>query len=497
MRMKIMKTKLFSVLLMFICLVTFFSTTTEAVPTVNPVVRFRTNLGSIDVELLPGSAPLTVANFLGYVRRGDYNNSFIHRSVTNFVFQGGGYIFNDPNVNTVPQQPPVINEFHLSNIRGTLAMAKLSGDPNSATNQWFFNTVDNSANLDTQNGGFTVFGRVLNTRSLTVMDRIAAVPIYNFGSPFESLPLINYTSGNVSNENLVTVYSIVELTNNVIGVMDFDGDGAADLSVFRPTDQIWYVRHSSNSQFFGSQFGVSTDKLAPSDYDGDGKTDIAVWRENVSSDLAYFYILNSSDNSVRIEQFGLTGDKLSVGDWDGDGKADLSVYRDGTQSNFYYRGSLNNPNGNVTYLPWGTTGDKPLRGDFDGDGKQDVAVYRGSNQTWYIRNSSNGQFIYQTFGVSTDSFVPADYDGDGKTDIAIFRNGIWYILQSSNNQVRYANFGLANDVLVPADYDGDGRADIAVLRNGVWYILRSSSSQISYQTFGQTGDKPVQADLMN
>src|SRR4051812_14226567 len=90
----------------------------------NPIVRFQTELGNVDVVLLEDIAPNTVANFLRYVNRHAYDNSFIHRSVPNFVIQGGGYKYINNNVETIPQDPPVANEFHVSNTRGTLAMAK-------------------------------------------------------------------------------------------------------------------------------------------------------------------------------------------------------------------------------------------------------------------------------------------------------------------------------------------------------------------------------------
>ncbi|MDQ6861369.1 MAG: peptidylprolyl isomerase [Verrucomicrobiota bacterium] len=175
----------------------------------NPIVRFETELGNIDVLLLQDVAPNTVANFLRYVNRGAYNDTFIHRSVTNFVIQGGGYHFANGTVTMVPADPPIANEFHVSNTRGTLGMAKLGGDPNSATTQWFFNEVDNSPNLDTQNGGFTIFGRIIASSGLSVMDAIGALPTYNFGSPFESLPLRNYTRPDaVRDENFIHVISL-------------------------------------------------------------------------------------------------------------------------------------------------------------------------------------------------------------------------------------------------------------------------------------------------
>lgn len=174
-------------------------------------VRFRTTQGDIDVTLLPNEAPQTVANFLRYVSRGDYSQSFFHRSVRNFIIQGGGYRWVNNTAAPVREDPPVQNEYRVSNTRGTIAMAKLGANPNSATNQWFFNLTDNSQNLNNQNGGFTVFGRVANSAGLAVMDRIANVPVYNAGSPFDSIPLVNYTTGAVSDRNLVIVTSIIVL----------------------------------------------------------------------------------------------------------------------------------------------------------------------------------------------------------------------------------------------------------------------------------------------
>ncbi len=176
----------------------------------DPVYVFHTSLGNISVQLFPDVTPQTVANFLRYVRSGSYNSSFIHRSVSNFVIQGGGYTVDaNANVSTIPANAPVVNEFHLSNTRGTISMAKVGSNPNSATDQWFFNEGDNSANLDNQNGGFTVFGRITDNASLAVMDAISSVPVYNEGSPFDQLPLVNYQSGAVVQSNFVQVYSIV------------------------------------------------------------------------------------------------------------------------------------------------------------------------------------------------------------------------------------------------------------------------------------------------
>ena len=178
--------------------------------TTAPTVRFHTTLGDIDVVLTPGVAPLTVANFLNYVSKGAYVNSIFHRSVPGFIIQGGGYQLQNHAPVATPQSPAVKNEFNVTNARGTIAMAKLGTDPNSATNQWFFNLANNGANLDKQNGGFTVFGRVANSGGLAVMDKIAALPVYNYGSPFDQLPL-NNLKGTRQDANFVLVTSIVPL----------------------------------------------------------------------------------------------------------------------------------------------------------------------------------------------------------------------------------------------------------------------------------------------
>jgi hypothetical protein len=324
-------------------------------------------------------------------------------------------------------------------------------------------------------------------------------PTTNVGNvTFYAAGLHGDNDGSESGDQTYTTNVVVQPQQAVVihhGFADFDGDGKADGSVFRPTGGIWYVNRSTLG-FLAVQLGIGTDKLVPADFDGDDKADVAVWREAPATQAA-FYILQSSNSTLRIEQFGQTGDSaLSVGDWDGDGKADPAVYRNsavGSQSYFYYRGSLNNPTASVTYIPWGATGDKPMRGDFDGDGKTDAAVFRPSNLTWYIRQSSNNTLKTDYWGLATDKFVPADFDADSKTDLAVFRNGVWYIKQSSNGQTAIYNWGLSTDILVPADYDGDGKTDAAVYRNGIWYVRLSSTGNMSAQSFGVGTDMPAPA----
>ena len=173
------------------------------------VARVHSVLGDFDLELLDDSAPATVANFLNYVRDGDYVDMFFHRSVPGFVVQGGGFIFDEVQGQPVPvaTDPPIANEFNVSNTRGTVAMAKLSGQPDSATSQWFVNLVDNTA-LDGVDGGFTVFARVIGD-GMDVVDAIAALDIFNFGGAFSETPTINYDGVSpVEKANLVIVSSV-------------------------------------------------------------------------------------------------------------------------------------------------------------------------------------------------------------------------------------------------------------------------------------------------
>lgn len=173
-------------------------------------VKVITSLGDFSIELFDDVTPVTVANFLGYVNSGRFNGALIHRSVPNFVVQGGSFTFSSTSgtLNPITTDAAIQNEFNISNTRGTVAMAKLPGDPNSATSSWFVNLNDNSANLDAQNGGFTAFGRVIGD-GMTVVDKIADLPIYTVNG-IPDFPLFNYVSGTVVASNFVSMAIVVE-----------------------------------------------------------------------------------------------------------------------------------------------------------------------------------------------------------------------------------------------------------------------------------------------
>ncbi len=149
-------------------------------------VIFKTNLGDIILELFPENAPITVQNFVQYVRDGFYDGTIFHRVISSFVVQGGGYTLDFKKKST---RPPIKNESNngLSNMRGTIAMARTM-DPHSATSQFFINLVDNTR-LDYANGkyGYTVFGKVI--QGMDVVDKIAQIPTGARGQFRRDVPL--------------------------------------------------------------------------------------------------------------------------------------------------------------------------------------------------------------------------------------------------------------------------------------------------------------------
>ena len=191
-------------------------------------MRFETALGRVDVNLYDRRTPATVANFLSYVNSGAYTNVVMHRSVSGFVVQGGAFTFPGslPFANIV-ERSAVANEPLLSNVRGTIAMAKLPGSVSSATSQWFFNMANNSANLDVQNGGFTVFGEVTAWRHGRA-DAINALPTFSASNSLDTLPLRNYTTADANAGVAITGQNLVFATS--VTVLDSNPDSAAGLS---------------------------------------------------------------------------------------------------------------------------------------------------------------------------------------------------------------------------------------------------------------------------
>ncbi|PIT81681.1 hypothetical protein B9Z40_11455 [Limnohabitans sp. 15K] len=171
--------------------------TTVVVP--KPQVTLTTSSGAITLELDPAKAPITVNNFLSYVNSGFYANTLFHRVVPGFVVQAGG--FNTGMVAKSELSPPIVLESNkgLSNLRATVAMARLGDDPkdpvrsaNSATSQFFINLLDNTF-LDYQDAerpGYAVFGTVV--QGMSVADAMATLPTSTVNG-FANVPLTEVT----------------------------------------------------------------------------------------------------------------------------------------------------------------------------------------------------------------------------------------------------------------------------------------------------------------
>jgi cyclophilin family peptidyl-prolyl cis-trans isomerase len=228
----------------------------KAAPRNTPKVVIETNSGEIAIELFANDAPITVDNFLQYVNSGFYDGLLFHRIIEDFMIQGGGFYLEDNII--YPREPnePIVNESYnnLSNIRGTIAMARTS-DPNSATSQFYINHVDNLF-LDRDNAadgyGYCVFGRVLT--GMDVVDTIAQTSVVYINPSFTHFPWP----------------TIVEISQASVAPpgywlsTDLDNNGIANYQDFATLALNWQ----------------KTAAQQPGDLDGDGTVD--------SNDLAMF-----------------------------------------------------------------------------------------------------------------------------------------------------------------------------------------------------------------
>ncbi len=383
------------------------------------IVTIDTSLGTFEMEMLDQDAPATVANFLNYVQRGSYDGTFIHRSLPGFVIQGGGFFF-DPATGSAPgivTDPPVVNEFKVSNTRGTVAMAKLEGDQNSATSQWFVNLADNSVNLDNQNGGFTVFARVLGN-GMGVVDAIAALPRQNFQGSFTDTPTINYT-GTVSAEIFVVLTSVTSRVTD-----DTDGDGQTD--ALDPDDD------NDGTPDVNDDFPLDPDEQLDTDQDGQGN--------NADSD-------DDGDGSPdTVDRFPL--DASEVSDADNDGIGDVA---DGDDDN----DGVDDANDQFPFDP-----DESIDTDGDGTGNNadlddDADGIDDVNDSFPLDPTET----LDTDGDGVGDGLDADDDNDGVAD------GSDAFPADSTESVDTDGDGVGNNA--DLDDDGDGLPDSFEVANNL------------------------------
>ncbi len=238
---------------------------------------------------------------------------------------------------------------------------------------------------------------------------------------------------------------------------DYNGDGTADIAVFRPASGLWAVRGITRLYF-----GASSDIPVPGDYAGDGTTVPGVFRGYSGlwaiKGVTRTYFGSSSDTAVPL-QFNPSS------------ACETGIFRPASGL-WAVRG--------VTRIYFGQGGDNPVPGDYDGDGTRELGIFRESSSLWAFRNASR---LY--FGAAGDTAAPGDYDGSGSWAPGIFRasSGLWAI-----RGLTRAYFGGSSDRSVPADYEGDRADDVAVFRatSGLWAVRN-----ISRLYFGASSDIPV------
>jgi peptidyl-prolyl cis-trans isomerase A (cyclophilin A) len=492
------------------------------------VVRFDVNapapLDKVYVELFdqPGdgrtrTTPATVANFLSYVDGGHYQDTFIHRSVPGFVVQGGGFnATGSPiSINNVTQFASVVNEPGNTNVRGTIAMAKLGSDPNSATNQWFFSLADNSANLDNQNGGFTAFGRVLGS-GMAAVDAMAAVPRFGYSSPFDTVPLRDvpgadpstnpqFTNAPVDTATLTadqfvkfpSIVRVGELVYTVSTTMPavvtptIEADGSLKLVYAPGATGAGSVTVRATSVFDATVFAEDTFQVtvaaaAP-------PTDNAI----IGMSGAELIISRTTGSTFATSApvplpAGETWVNAVTGDFDGDGLTDTATQ---TSAGVWWV-TRTTTTGTAAAEPWAALAvfQFPTVGDFDADGKDDIAIRNEANGAWRVLTSTGSAFSSSRFGrwnatLTWGNVAAGDFNADGKDDLVGQRSdGAWVVATSTGTAFLsniWAYFAVDQFATV-GDFDADGRDDVAVRNaaNGSWRVLTSNGSTFTPVKFG-------------
>ena len=284
--------------------------------------------------------------------------------------------------------------------------------------------------------------------------------------------------------------------------MDYDGDGASDHTVYRPSTGIFY-QNRSNSFSVGIQW-VAGPQFYPvyGDFDGDKVTDLCLVFEYFGM-LAWYTAYSSGTNPVNPgalpvsgRLWGFPGDKLAVADYDGDSLDEIAIFRGGSWW-------ILDENGTPSVFAWGVPGDIPVPADFDRDGKDDCAIWRPSTGKWWILNSgfpgsTADPFEMKQWGLPIDIPLTGDFNGDLNLEFAVFRppTGTWYIFDRVTQTGSSYQFGLPGDKPIAGDFNGDGVTELTVFRmpQAVWFHNFLNYNVFAKQ-YGLPGDRvPVKTN---
>lgn len=291
---------------------------------------------------------------------------------------------------------------------------------------------------------------------------------------------------------------------------DYDGNGLSQEAVFRPKTGAWIILQANKRDTTIKPWGFPSDIPVPADYDGDKITDIAVWRP---SDGNWYIIPSGNPNSPIIVKLGEPGDIPMPREMTGDTRVDFVIFRPSSGDLIFKASS---PNQNATTETSFLLTDQFAQGsntsrikrslnDFDGDGKTDFTVIRKIDNKlhWLSKMSSRIATRNFQFGIVKDLSVPGDYNGDGKTDFAVVRTkegALTWLIQPNGNTAAYSfDFGLPGDIAFAGKFDLDQKVDPTVVRQVsgemLWYILSSLSAQNINFKWGKSGDKVVIGDF--
>jgi hypothetical protein len=271
-----------------------------------------------------------------------------------------------------------------------------------------------------------------------------------------------------------------------IRTADFDDDGKADVSIFRPSDGTFYSLDSGTNRMRAYRWGMNGDKPLVSK-GSTSQSYYSVFRQ----DTGAWYVTTVTLDSYFAFLYGSSGDVALYNNFrrpNGGIESYPTVFHP-TDGSWWTKAD----GGSV--VQFGQLGDIPITADFDGDGTDEYVVFRPSNGYWYLLNVLTNQTQAVHFGQNGDIPVPADYNADGIADIAIFRpsTGDWWFWNPQTGAQTAKHFGQFGDEPQPADYDGDGKADLCVFRDGVWWIHNSSNGSAKAVNWGLFNDLPITA----